>query len=74
MKQFDFSNTWQVQDMTREEAGWETASEPTIQSIVFRPKNGKQAKEFIKFLNFCQIRLEPPENKNQKVPRAKGGA
>ena len=31
-------------------------------------------KKFIKFLNFCQIRLEPPENENQKVPLAKKGA
>ena len=33
---------------------------------------GKIGKKFIKFLNFCQIRLEPPENENQKVPSAKG--
>ena len=35
---------------------------------------GKIGEKFIKFLNFCQIRLEPPENENQKVPLAKGGA
>ena len=31
-------------------------------------------KKIINFLNFCQIRLEPPQNENQKVPLAKGGA
>ena len=42
--------------------------------VAFRPKNGKFSEKFIKFLNFCQIRLEPPGNENQKVPLAKGGA
>ena len=28
----------------------------------------------MKFSNFGQIRLEPPENENQKVPLAKEGA
>ena len=31
-------------------------------------------KKIIKFSNFGQIRLEAPENENQKVPLAKGGA
>ena len=28
----------------------------------------------MKFLNFSQIRLEPPENENRKIPIAKEGA
>ena len=43
-------------------------------SIVSPLQLGKIGEKFIKFLNFCQIRLETPENENQKVPLAKGGA
>ena len=32
---------------------------------------GKIGEKNYKDLNFCQIRLEPPENENQKVPLAK---
>ena len=34
---------------------------------------GKIGEKIIKILNFCQIRLELPENKNQKGPLAKKG-
>ena len=34
----------------------------------------KKEKKIINFLNFNQIRFEPPENENRKVPLIKGGA